>query len=476
MPAAAAAVHKLVRDAVMSIYSMLSFKELARASSVSQIWRAASLELAPRRESIQVDLKARETLINALVRRPKLLKRHVIAITSPPGDNSTVRLSRMELELIAEMLPNLESLTCDLTDELVIGSREPWPLPPKLTDLALYLQGLPRAVPGVIDSNDAVMRLIRDVATLTGLKSLLLHLQCGHDVGSLTPLPATAFEPLRHLTQLEAFKFAGFGWLQSQHLIDIRHLPALTCLCIVNPSETQLGELVNGVEGPGGSASASSSSESVSILNRVKKLAWGGLVKMAIFPLLLRFTSLESLAFSTLERDLSGIDLPTSLKALQLCCYSSDVQMPLLVTALKQLNRMEEFEIQSKSMTDADLTQIVRSWPNLRRLTLKFLWMLTSLNFLSASPTLALTLQYLCLYTCIGIPLVEIYQLRTLTALEELELTGSFDELFDSNTRAILTPGSPSFESRYWPKLRRIELRLCARRHNSLVGDDQSSA
>lgn len=107
------------------------------------------------------------------------------------------------------------------------------------------------------------------------------------------------------------------------------------------------------------------------------------------------------------------------LKELRLNCTVA-VELPLLIAALEQLRRVEDFAIEHRDLTQEELTRLVRAWPNLWRLELRGLHQLTSLHFLSASPSLISKLRILFLSDCTQIPLNELRHVELLSALEEL--------------------------------------------------------
>jgi hypothetical protein len=197
----------LYRDALTSVLSFLSLRELAAVMAVSNGWTAAVQSMRPCMLPASISSRAMDALLSSRLRR------HVDQLGPRPEEQWFLR--SIELPSLVRALPQLQSLSVSL-DEIPSGAQCQLQFPP-------CLQRLQLALPDAVHAQDCAVALLTSIGRLVQLHTLQLRMKNGAvSLASLQQLPL-----LRDL-ELDV----GFGSVVEPFAIELRALPRLHRLCI----------------------------------------------------------------------------------------------------------------------------------------------------------------------------------------------------------------------------------------------------
>jgi hypothetical protein len=212
--AAAPSRSPLYRDALSSVLSFLSLRELAATLLVSKDWMATVLSMKPSMLPAAISFPQWDALLSSRLRR------HVGELGEVDDDGYTLSLPSTQLIVASLALPQLQSLTVALPRP---ADDEPLRFPPRLQRLSLRLLSSMCA-----DSETAAL-LSAAIGTLSQLHTLHLELPEGQ-------LSLAVLQQLPLFQDLDIFM--DFSMVE-QSAAELRALPWLHRLCVVASLETE---------------------------------------------------------------------------------------------------------------------------------------------------------------------------------------------------------------------------------------------
>jgi hypothetical protein len=413
-------------DALSSVLSFLSLRELAAALAVNKEWSAAVLSMRPAMLPALIPEYGLHRLLSSRLRR------HVGQLGHLKGKQ--LSMLPTQLTALSGTLPQLRSLSAVVRMPSHRGAFA-LPFPPQLQHLNVYLFNSP---PG---SNESAALLLASIGQLCQLHSLRLQLLHG-DV-SLVPL-----QQLSMLRDLElrtsypnveqfATELCALPWLHrmhikaslSSHSQDGPHVPLINAL-LRDTSEDKLRAL------------------------QWRDFDLGGLFFTdELTPLLLHLPLLERLDVNltrcTRFDFLFALQRLLHLK-LHLWYMPKDSWATLLsVFTSDALVHLQTLGLYDALCSASDLTQLLSHTPSLTSLTLAVLEAVRSLSFFHQLPKLAETLTHLdcrdsCTWTAADLQSLHVLQqLRVLRLLswpkkERLRLTAEDRAPFEQRPCSVL--------------------------------------
>jgi hypothetical protein len=417
--AAVASGHpRLYRDALTSVLSFLSLRELTSALSVSKEWSVAVHTMPPAMLTACLPIH----MLHASPAFTTLRRRHVGELILPDGDRAEYDEEALLPLWLAEEFPLLHSLRMEAYVPSLLSSAEQVQLfPPRLQVVELFLK----------DSAHwkNAQLLLPSIGRLHELHTLRLR---GESCRGITSLVALQQLPLLRNLELSGLAFQvmeQFGaeiralhWLHRLH-IDVGRMfleqrAAIFIALLRDAPEEELCAL------------------------QWRDFALNGVMFTdALTPLLLRLSSLECveihLADCTRMDFLSALPRLTALD-LSLWCMKPDAWTNLLCGFTSAgLTRLRALKVYSGPGSSDDLMLLLSHTPSLTSLTLLSLAQLTSLSFFLQLPKLAETLTQLTMncfesarFTAAHLPpLYVLQQLRELRLLYGPKLKGKPDRL-----------------------------------------------
>lgn len=438
----------LYRDALHGVFGFLPLKEVLLAGRVSNAWQAAVSSLSARGEKLT---HVNEEILFHLFRSQA--RRHIsrIAGSEPAavvaGDSESDEpvaspvdhcWSPQSLLLVAAGMERITDLRCHVSLEtrtlpfvfprclqrvclsIRIHSGDAGRLEMVTSQLAATAPGLMRAdffltqldpsspdTPRVAFSRASLLPL----RSLSGLTSLSVPVR-PDDLACVSVL--RAMKPLRRLT-------LGYGWTLDAlaHLVarqaDVDALPSL---------------------------------EEVRPLNRLEGRVASHLV---------RLPSLTALAPGTVHLADPGVILPQLPKLASLRLHCTDtVDISLCMGALVRCGQLTELSLHHTDLSDAHLGFVL---PQLRHLVALECARCPNLTSLQWIRSIATTLEYLSLLSCVGLTWVEVAHLRLLQRLRFLIVRDTFAGIEQYEIDA-LTPGHTSFRADQWPRLKKSVIQV----------------
>jgi hypothetical protein len=395
-----AASPPLYRDALSSVLSFLTLRELSAALSVSREWTAAEHSMRP--SMLTANISSHE--LAALL--ASQLRRHVCEL-GQTGANGEYKLTVLpdQLTMLTRALPQLRSLSATLDVPPGVG---PLLFPARLQRLGLRLLHKPS------DVHNCSTALLSSISQLQQLRTLRLQLHSGSV--SLVPL-----QQLPLLRELELCVFGGYTL--EKFAAELRGLPLLHRLRINTMGSTNFHRtaLLRALlrEEPE---------------EQLRTLQWRDFTIVGfefndeLTPLLLRLHSLERLeamlAFCTRFDFLAALPQLTSLE-LHLPRMPDDSWRHLLsVFTSDGLTRLHSLELHGGPCSGDDLVKLLSPIPSLTCLLLDGLRAVDSLVFLRQLPTLASTLTRLTIQCTISwrLTAMDLPSLHVLQQLRELRL------------------------------------------------------
>jgi hypothetical protein len=438
--ASASSSPRLDRDALGSVLSFLSLRELAAALSVHKDWIVAVQSMRSAMLTSNISNKELDTLL--LLSSPPPLLRHVGQLGQRTDRGSyNLSLRARQVSALVHAFPQLHSLAFCLE------------LPPAPEPLLLnFPLGLQRLSLSVVNSSNALKAratvLLTSIGQLSQLVSLRLELR-HEQLMSLAPLQQL---PLLRNLDLQASSFPhmesraaelrALPWLHRLHVEPLvfsyfqeaPHVPLFTVLLRDAPEE------------------------------ELRALQWRDCdfdrvpFNDELAPLLLRLPMLERLKGNFLECThfdwLAALPRLTHLE-LQLWSLPKLAWQNLLaVFTSNGLTRMHALDLHGGSCTVDDLAQILSHTPSLTTLGLVDLREVTSLSFFRELPKLAETLTQLtvkchnvCAWTAADLqPLLVLQQLRELRLYEWPKALTAVDSAPFEQRPCIVLPQLEVFE------------------------------
>jgi hypothetical protein len=422
----------LYRDALTSVLSFLTLRELAAALSVSREWSVAvhSMRLA----LLPANISSHELV--ALL--SSQLRRHVCEL-GQTGANGEYKLTVLpdQLTMLTRALPQLRSLSATLDGPPGVG---PLLFPARLQRLGVRLVHAPS------DVHNSSTALLSSISQLQQLHTLYLQLQS--ESVSLVPL-----QQLPLLRNLELC-FVG-GHTLEQFAADLRGLPLLHRLRIDTVGSTHFHRTAL-----------------LRALLREKAeeqlcaLQWRDFTFVSLeftdelTPLLLRLPSLERLetmlVLCTRFDFLAALPQLTSLE-LHLRWTQDDAWRHLLAVFTSDgLTHLHSLKLHGGLCSSDDLERILSHTPSLTCLLLDGLRAVDSLRFFRQLPTLAETLTRLTIQCTVlwRLTAADVPSLHVLKQLRELRLLRWLSKKPHRLTPADLAP----FERRPCAVLPQLEV------------------
>jgi hypothetical protein len=190
----------LYRDALSSVLSFLSLRELATALAVNKEWNVAVQSMRPAMLAARISLRVLDRLMSSLLRR------HVGGLLQPQQDQTTRSLRASYLPLLSDAFPRLHSLCVSLDD---FSSRASLLFPPRLQCLQLRLWAS------------------LDKASGTALLAAISQLQQLHTLRLNLHRTEVSLAPLQQLPLLRDLELTVTFRNVSQFAAELRALPCL---------------------------------------------------------------------------------------------------------------------------------------------------------------------------------------------------------------------------------------------------------
>jgi hypothetical protein len=398
------AVSMLYKHALESIFKFLTLPELNGMLSVNWSWQAAVMSMKSLER--EIELTRRDVLPISISR----LARHITALDSSFFPDNV--LDAEDLCILAQGLPHLQALQCDLR---MSRGRTAFSFPKHLLQLSLKL--LPVQVEAVTAADVTKMNaVIAAVSLLSRIRKIYFNIYHVLEPVSLAPLARTM--SLRDLT----FNPEASG-ISDEQIDQLRGMHQLERLDIRVSEAHRYARLL---------------ATPHNLL--LKELAiWDYNDDcVVLLPLL---PSLTKLRFSSLNFDsfdfLRGLPNVRSIIWNLRCCAPP---VAALVDGLKLLLSVTEVRLQAAKLDGAQLTEALSGMSTLKILHLREFKHLQSLTVFSAVPSLAGSLEDLCLYDCKQLSISELQHIFKLKELQAFQLRDCFH---DGLTQTILTSFTP---------------------------------
>jgi len=421
--AATAAMHKLHRHALESVFAFCRLCELATVSAVTREWQAAARSMAPlgwRLHGCRI-ARLKQLCHSSLRRHVTFLEIHnSYGIASSPDC----------LQLVSQRLPHLRGLT--VTARLPLPSGETLEFPPGLRSLMLVLQLTGGS--GKDEGFAALFNTALDaIANLAQLEDLKLHVRGpshnGEFPGSLAAL--TRAPGLRHLN----LALGGFQVprLSDAHVADLRTLKQLQSLVFHQVDTTLLRRLLAPPHALqwqelGGLWVVTEADAALLVTLPLRTL--DARLAMPHADFLLQLPQLQSLKLSAAAGGFSNSE--HVLQAVGTCAQ------------LRSLTVEDGARVNMLHFSSAQLGACLARLPNLQELFLSGAAELTTLAFLAeGSVRGTLVLLYLRGFSR-RLPLSELQFVLQLRGLHSLTFVDVFDAPLRGEDKRLLTPPTQS--------------------------------
>lgn len=429
---------ELYGDVLHHLFGFLQMKDFVSTARTHKRWMAVAVQMRSRADCVTIDV-SRPMMVDSLLVSP--LRLHVTSLHL----SGMVFLS--SLSSIARALPHLRSFDAG-TIVLPTADAEVR-FPSRLTQLRLEVKRPPPTT-----ANETVALLFgalgqRIAHQLPQLEALAITI----DRIEAQVLPTESFyHPLVALPALTSLTSSGIPLGAIDTIRRMAHLHQLNCRAFrLQHFERLVSSEVDAPippleMSPLGPLSPNIDERVASLLLRLPTLtAVRGIFLLAdVGPLLRGLPNLRDLLVHTLQGTI--------------------VQVDSLVAGVQECRHLTCLHLQHPKVADAHLVEILSALPALTELSVVCGPTVTELTFLNRVPGLT----KLILFGDQRIDSSAACHLAGLPALTFLCLRGVFSSPLDPAAVARMTPGSASFDSKTWPRLKHFLLQLdegpCARR------------